>query len=150
MHASTWAGRGEGERKRRRHRARTSARQQRGEAGEYVGTRDDPPRRGIRAGHYVHRGRARHSVHLAEDLGISERDPAAVRTMFDRIARRYDLVNTVLSAGTDGGWRRKAARLTQLKAGGTALDDAFGSCKLPGLVARITSPAGRVDGIDVR
>jgi demethylmenaquinone methyltransferase/2-methoxy-6-polyprenyl-1,4-benzoquinol methylase len=68
--------------------------------------------------------------------------------MFDRIARRYDLVNTVLSAGTDGGWRRRAARQTQLKPGGTALDVACGSGKLTALLARIAGPAGRVVGLD--
>src|SRR5260370_11760748 len=71
---------------------------------------------------------------------ISERDPAAVRTMFDRIARRYDLVNTVLSAGIDGGWRRRAARLTQLQAGGSALAIACGPAKLPTLLAPIAGP----------
>jgi demethylmenaquinone methyltransferase/2-methoxy-6-polyprenyl-1,4-benzoquinol methylase len=68
--------------------------------------------------------------------------------MFDRIARRYDLVNTVLSAGTDGGWRRRAARLTELKPGGSALDVACGSGKLTALLARIAGPKGRVVGLD--
>ncbi len=68
--------------------------------------------------------------------------------MFDRIARRYDLVNTVLSAGTDGGWRRSAARLTELKAGGSALDVACGSGKLTALLARIAGPSGHVVGLD--
>jgi len=68
--------------------------------------------------------------------------------MFDRIARRYDLVNTVLSAGTDGGWRRRAARLTELKAGGSALDVACGSGKLTALLARIAGPSGHVVGLD--
>ncbi len=68
--------------------------------------------------------------------------------MFDRIARRYDLVNTVLSAGTDGGWRRSAARLTELKAGGSALDVACGSGKLTAVLARMAGPSGHVVGLD--
>lgn len=68
--------------------------------------------------------------------------------MFDRIARRYDLVNTVLSAGTDGGWRRRAARETGLRAGGSALDVACGSGKLTAELARIAGNRGRVVGLD--
>lgn len=67
--------------------------------------------------------------------------------MFDRIARRYDLVNTVLSAGIDGGWRRRAARETGLRPGGSALDVACGSGKLTAELARI-SRSGRVVGLD--
>jgi demethylmenaquinone methyltransferase/2-methoxy-6-polyprenyl-1,4-benzoquinol methylase len=68
--------------------------------------------------------------------------------MFDRIARRYDLVNTVLSAGIDGGWRRRAARATGLTAGGSALDVACGSGKLTARLASIAAPGGRVVGLD--
>lgn len=85
---------------------------------------------------------------MAEDLAISESDPQAVRAMFDRIARRYDLVNTVLSAGTDAGWRRRAAQATGLTAGGSALDVACGSGKLTARLARIAGDGGRVVGVD--
>ena len=68
--------------------------------------------------------------------------------MFDRIARRYDLVNTVLSAGIDGGWRRRAARATGLEPGGSALDVACGSGKLTAALARLAGPGGRVVGLD--
>jgi demethylmenaquinone methyltransferase/2-methoxy-6-polyprenyl-1,4-benzoquinol methylase len=68
--------------------------------------------------------------------------------MFDRIARRYDLVNTVLSGGTDGGWRRRAARATGLKPGGSALDVACGSGKLTAVLAGIAGPQGRSVGLD--
>lgn len=61
---------------------------------------------------------------------MSERDPQAVEAMFDRIARRYDLVNTLLSGGTDGSWRRAAARAARLNGGGRALDVACGSGRL--------------------
>jgi demethylmenaquinone methyltransferase / 2-methoxy-6-polyprenyl-1,4-benzoquinol methylase len=68
--------------------------------------------------------------------------------MFDRIASRYDLVNTVLSGGTDAGWRRRAARASGLTAGGSALDVACGSGKLTAELARIAGPKGRVVGLD--
>lgn len=68
--------------------------------------------------------------------------------MFDRIARRYDRVNTVLSVGTDSGWRRRAARETGLRPGGSALDVACGSGKLTAQLAKIAGPAGRVVGLD--
>jgi len=68
--------------------------------------------------------------------------------MFDRIAHRYDRVNTVLSAGTDSGWRRRAARETGLRPGGFALDVACGSGKLTAELAKIAGDAGRVVGLD--
>jgi demethylmenaquinone methyltransferase/2-methoxy-6-polyprenyl-1,4-benzoquinol methylase len=68
--------------------------------------------------------------------------------MFDRIAGRYDLVNTVLSGGTDRSWRQRAARATGLVSGGSALDVACGSGKLTAELASIAGPAGRVVGLD--
>ena len=68
--------------------------------------------------------------------------------MFDRIARNYDRVNTVLSAGTDAGWRRRAARETGIGPGGTALDVACGSGKLTAELARVAGPGGSVTGLD--
>lgn len=68
--------------------------------------------------------------------------------MFDRIARRYDLVNTVLSGGTDAGWRRRAARNTGLGRGGSALDVACGSGKLTAELVRLAGASGRVVGLD--
>ncbi|HET9781871.1 MAG TPA: ubiquinone/menaquinone biosynthesis methyltransferase [Candidatus Dormibacteraeota bacterium] len=94
----------------------------------------------------MHRRRPGHRVRLAENL--SERDPQAVRSMFDRIARRYDRVNTVLSIGTDSGWRRRAARETQLRPGGSAIDVACGSGKLTAELAKVAGPDGRVVGLD--
>ena len=68
--------------------------------------------------------------------------------MFDRIAPRYDLVNTVLSAGGDGYWRWRAARATGLGAGGRALDVACGSGRLTALLQGRAGPGGQVVGLD--
>ena len=77
-----------------------------------------------------------------------ERDAPSVRSMFDRIAVRYDLLNTILSAGADGRWRRQAARAAGLEPGGAALDVACGSGRLTGELARLAGPRGRVVGLD--
>ncbi len=75
---------------------------------------------------------------------MSERDPAAVRSMFDRLAGRYDLLNTLLSGGSDARWRRAAARATGLQPGGRALDVATGSGKLAEELRKL---GGRVTGL---
>ncbi len=47
--------------------------------------------------------------------------------MFDRVARRYDLTNTVLSAGRDAGWRRATREALEARPGQTVLDVAAGT-----------------------
>ena len=67
--------------------------------------------------------------------------------MFDRIARRYDLANTVLSLGGDARWRRKAAVAARLSGRGLALDLACGSGKLTAEL-NATAPGVRAIGLD--
>lgn len=55
------------------------------------------------------------------------RDPDAVRAMFGRIARRYDLANHVLSGGADFLWRRRAAKIIEGWRPKRVLDLATGS-----------------------
>ncbi len=71
-----------------------------------------------------------------------------VREVFDRIAGRYDLLNTVTSFGMHRRWRSRAIALTELLPGGTALDIACGTGDfLPGLRKRAGSK-GQVLGLD--
>src|SRR5436190_11740793 len=51
----------------------------------------------------------------------------AVRSTFDAIAPRYDLVNRVMTFRMDVGWRRKAVRSLELAAGSRVLDLACGT-----------------------
>jgi demethylmenaquinone methyltransferase/2-methoxy-6-polyprenyl-1,4-benzoquinol methylase len=52
---------------------------------------------------------------------------AYVRTMFARVARRYDWVNRVLSVGQDVKWRRQVIDLAHLSPGGKLLDIGTGT-----------------------
>lgn len=66
-----------------------------------------------------------------------------VTRMFARIARRYDLLNTVMSAGRHHAWRRMAVREAVGSAPGPALDVATGTCDL----ALELSRAGSVSSV---
>jgi demethylmenaquinone methyltransferase/2-methoxy-6-polyprenyl-1,4-benzoquinol methylase len=50
--------------------------------------------------------------------------------MFDRIAPRYDILNRVLSGGTDVRWRRRAVNTLALPQGGRVLDVCSGTADL--------------------
>src|SRR4030042_888984 len=45
-----------------------------------------------------------------------------VQGMFTRIARRYDLMNRLMTAGQDVGWRREVIQRAELPARGWLLD----------------------------
>jgi demethylmenaquinone methyltransferase / 2-methoxy-6-polyprenyl-1,4-benzoquinol methylase len=71
-----------------------------------------------------------------------------VREMFDRIAGRYELLNTIMTAGLHRLWNREAVRATGLRSGGKALDLACGTGSLTRDLAKRVGPGGYVLGID--
>ena len=77
----------------------------------------------------------------------AERTSAGIRRMFDRVAPRYDLANTVFSLGQDRLWRQAAARATELAAGEVAVDVACGTGALTRELAAV-APGAVVYGLD--
>jgi len=71
-----------------------------------------------------------------------------VRQMFDNIAPHYDLLNKVLSAGTDKKWRKKAIAGIELPEGGKALDVATGTGDLAFEIKR-QYPQADITGLDI-
>src|SRR6201991_589217 len=56
-----------------------------------------------------------------------DKDPHEVASMFDAVARRYDLTNTVLSLGQDRFWRRATRSALRIGPGDKGLDLAAGT-----------------------
>jgi demethylmenaquinone methyltransferase / 2-methoxy-6-polyprenyl-1,4-benzoquinol methylase len=77
----------------------------------------------------------------------AERTAAGVQRMFDRVAPRYDLANSVFSLGQDKGWRKAAARATRLAAGEVAADVACGTGALTRELEAL-APGALVVGFD--
>ena len=75
--------------------------------------------------------------------------PDRIAGMFDAIARRYDTLNHVLSAGLDKRWRARAIRELSLTGRERVLDVCTGTADLA--IAAVTAPAGQaasVVGVD--
>ncbi|MFH1569463.1 MAG: ubiquinone/menaquinone biosynthesis methyltransferase [Gemmatimonadota bacterium] len=70
-----------------------------------------------------------------------------VQAMFNAIARRYDLLNHVLSAGVDVYWRRRALSLVRLPRPRRVLDLATGTGDFAAAAGRLEPE--RVVGVDV-
>jgi demethylmenaquinone methyltransferase/2-methoxy-6-polyprenyl-1,4-benzoquinol methylase len=71
-----------------------------------------------------------------------------VNRMFDRVAGRYDVLNTLMTAGLHHRWRERAAAQTGLQAGGSALDICCGTGDLAFELANLVTPGGHVVGCD--
>lgn len=79
--------------------------------------------------------------------GEGENKARYVRAMFTGIARRYDLMNALMTGGRHQAWRRAAARLAEPQAGGLALDLATGTGDLA-LALLAETAVRRVIGLD--
>ena len=69
----------------------------------------------------------------------------AVERMFDRVARRYDLLNRLLTFGLDRRWRRRSVRLLELPVGSLVADLACGTGDFCGDLRRAGHAALGVD-----
>src|SRR5690625_6679689 len=56
-----------------------------------------------------------------------DKKPVDVATMFDAVARRYDLTNAVMTFGQDRRWRKETVRAVGAKPGQRVLDLAAGT-----------------------
>jgi demethylmenaquinone methyltransferase / 2-methoxy-6-polyprenyl-1,4-benzoquinol methylase len=69
--------------------------------------------------------------------------------MFDEIAPVYDRMNTLMTLGADGRWRRAAVEAAGLSSGGSVIDVACGTGKLAAALAERVGPFGRVLAVDL-
>ena len=76
-----------------------------------------------------------------------DREPPRIAAMFDAIARRYDLLNRLLSAGLDRRWRRRAVEALGLSGRERVLDLCTGTADLA-LALASSGHECRVTGID--
>jgi demethylmenaquinone methyltransferase/2-methoxy-6-polyprenyl-1,4-benzoquinol methylase len=68
--------------------------------------------------------------------------------MFNRVAGRYDLLNTLMTAGLHHSWRERAAGRAELSPGDSVLDVCCGTGDLTFELASRVSPGGNVVGCD--
>ncbi|MFL5833047.1 MAG: bifunctional demethylmenaquinone methyltransferase/2-methoxy-6-polyprenyl-1,4-benzoquinol methylase UbiE [Solirubrobacterales bacterium] len=71
-----------------------------------------------------------------------------VNRMFDRVAGRYDALNSVMTAGLHHRWRERAAAKTGLGPAGSALDICCGTGDMALELAKLVAPGGHVVGCD--
>jgi demethylmenaquinone methyltransferase / 2-methoxy-6-polyprenyl-1,4-benzoquinol methylase len=73
----------------------------------------------------------------------------AVMRHFNRVAPKYDFMNSLLSMGIQHVWKRAAVRMLNIRPGDRILDVCGGTGDLAILAARRSGPAGRVIIYDI-
>ncbi len=81
------------------------------------------------------------------NMRLQDRGPSGIREMFGSLAGRYDLMNTIITLGRVGAWRRKMVRAASLSGPESVLDVGTGT----GAIAREfvkTFPKATIAGCD--
>jgi demethylmenaquinone methyltransferase/2-methoxy-6-polyprenyl-1,4-benzoquinol methylase len=76
-----------------------------------------------------------------------DKSPQRIASMFDAIAKRYDLLNHVLSVGLDVRWRARAIREARLAADARVVDLCTGTADFA-IAALHAAPNARIVGVD--
>lgn len=72
----------------------------------------------------------------------------SVKNMFSLVAKKYDLLNALMSFGTHNSWRKKAVKLSGAKSGMSVLDCASGTGDFAIEFAKVTGSIGKVTAQD--
>jgi demethylmenaquinone methyltransferase / 2-methoxy-6-polyprenyl-1,4-benzoquinol methylase len=71
-----------------------------------------------------------------------------IKNMFNGIAKRYDLMNTLLSFGMHHSWRKKTVKISSIKPGDNVLDCATGTGDLAIAFYKSIKGRGNITAID--
>jgi demethylmenaquinone methyltransferase/2-methoxy-6-polyprenyl-1,4-benzoquinol methylase len=93
-------------------------------------------------------GNGRGATALARRAEDGTLPPERVQAMFNRIARPYDAMNRVMTAGLDRRWRALAADEADIGRGASVLDCCCGTGDLALELARRVGEHGEVIGVD--
>jgi demethylmenaquinone methyltransferase/2-methoxy-6-polyprenyl-1,4-benzoquinol methylase len=80
------------------------------------------------------------------DLPVGDEKRTAVKSMFDEIAPRYDMVNRIITFRMDVSWRKETVRLLDLQPNSLVLDLA---CGTGDFVMNLTRSGHRAIGVDL-
>jgi demethylmenaquinone methyltransferase/2-methoxy-6-polyprenyl-1,4-benzoquinol methylase len=86
---------------------------------------------------------------MPETLPEGEEKVAAVRTMFDAIAPRYDLVNRIMTFRMDVGWRRRTVASLDLARGARGARVVDLACGTGDLCRELAAQGARPIGVDL-
>jgi len=82
-------------------------------------------------------------------MDFSGKDKATyVQETFNSIAKRYDLMNTLMSFGLDKGWRKKVVQTVEARPGMKIVDICCGTAQLSLELAMAVGEEGKVTGLD--
>ena len=87
--------------------------------------------------------------HFGYEQVTPEEKTRRVRGVFDSVARRYDVMNDLMSGGMHRVWKRYAVALAQVRPGESVLDLAGGTGDLARLFAQRVGPDGSVVHTDI-
>ncbi|PKO25668.1 MAG: bifunctional demethylmenaquinone methyltransferase/2-methoxy-6-polyprenyl-1,4-benzoquinol methylase UbiE [Betaproteobacteria bacterium HGW-Betaproteobacteria-8] len=91
----------------------------------------------------------KNTTHFGFQTVAEEEKAQKVGAVFHSVARKYDLMNDVMSFGMHRGWKRFAVEISGVKAGDRILDIAGGSGDLSRLFAKKTGSTGEVILTDI-